>query len=260
MKTPSDAAAKSDTASIRSRDQGPYLLFTLLLSLVALVLLAVQVVFKPDPSTGAILNGADNVICGLFFLDFLYQLFTAPSKWRYFVTWGWLDLLACIPNIDALRSARAVRIVRILRVLRGVKAARVLARAIVRRRSESTILAATLLSVLLVTVGAIGVLHFEREEGNIKTPEDAVWWAMATVTTVGYGDRYPVTTEGRMVAVMLMIGGVGMFGILSGFIAAWFLAPERDRAEAQMTALREEVARMSALLRAPGASGNPPEH
>ena len=63
-------------------------------------------------------------------------------------------------------------------------------------------------------------------EANIKGPEDAVWWAFVTMTTVGYGDRFPVTTEGRLAGALLMVAGVGLFGTFSGFIASWFLAPK----------------------------------
>src|SRR3972149_6773059 len=71
------------------------------------------------------------------------------------------------------------------------------------------------------------VLHFEDvPEANIKGPEDAVWWAFVTMTTVGYGDRFPVTSEGRLAGALLMVAGVGLFGTFSGFVAAWFLAPK----------------------------------
>ncbi|HTU99381.1 MAG TPA: potassium channel family protein, partial [Luteitalea sp.] len=81
---------------------------------------------------------------------------------------------------------------------------------------------------------------------NIKTAEDAIWWAATTITTVGYGDRFPVTTEGRMIAAMLMAAGVGVFGVLSGLLAAWFTEPaqasaQRDEAIAELRALRDEI-------------------
>jgi voltage-gated potassium channel len=62
-------------------------------------------------------------------------------------------------------------------------------------------------------------------ESNIKSAEDAVWWTFATITTVGYGDNFPVTSERRVVAAVLTCSGVRLFGTLSGFLAAWFLGP-----------------------------------
>ena len=81
--------------------------------------------------------------------------------------------------------------------------------------------------MLVIFTGAVAELEFERETGNIKTAEDALWWAMTTITTVGYGDRYPTTTEGRRVAAGLMAVGVGLFGTLSGVAASWFTQPDR---------------------------------
>ena len=91
-------------------------------------------------------------------------------------------------------------------------------------------------------------LPFERDEGNIKTAEDAFWWSVTTVTTVGYGDRFPMTSEGRAVAVLLMIAGVGMFGTFSGFVAAWFLAPDREEQENEVKELRHELVRVRNLM------------
>jgi voltage-gated potassium channel len=83
---------------------------------------------------------------------------------------------------------------------------------------------------LLVSFSALSILVLEQHvDSNIKTAEDAVWWAMSTITTVGYGDRYPVTTEGRMLGMVLMLMGVGMYGGLSGMVASVFLGKERKR-------------------------------
>jgi voltage-gated potassium channel len=62
---------------------------------------------------------------------------------------------------------------------------------------------------------------------SIKTAEDAIWWALVTVTTVGYGDKLPVTTEGRIIAAFLMVTGVSLFGTFTGFIAAWFIGDKK---------------------------------
>ena len=75
---------------------------------------------------------------------------------------------------------------------------------------------------------AIGILQVEKDpNSNIKTAEDALWWAYVTITTVGYGDKYPVTTEGRLIAVVLMTGGVGLFGTFTAYIASWFVVDNK---------------------------------
>jgi voltage-gated potassium channel len=98
-----------------------------------------------------------------------------------------------------------------------------------QKRAESAFLASMLVCLLIIVTCSIAVIQFERPAGgNIATPEDAMWWAVSTMTTVGYGDRFPVTSEGRMIAIFLMAAGVGAFGTLSGLMASWFLSPEAE--------------------------------
>ena len=207
---------------------GPYELFALGLSIFALILLGVRAGVTMDPETQQLVDHADLVVCALFFMDFINNLLRAPNRKRYLYTWGWLDLAASIPAVDALRIGRVGRIVRVLRVLRVIKASRMLALAFTTRRRESAAWAAIFISIVVIFSASVAVLEFERSSGNIKTAEDAVWWSITTITTVGYGDRYPVTTEGRFVAVALMVVGVGLFGTLSGAAASWFMQPQRE--------------------------------
>ena len=119
-----------------------------------------------------------------------WSLKQAPSKRRYLVTWGWVDLISSIPAIDVFRWGRTARVLRVLRVLRGVRSARELVHFLARRRVESAALATVLLSLLLVVCSSIAVIELEIPAGgNITTAEDAMWWAVATTTTVGYGER-----------------------------------------------------------------------
>lgn len=231
------------TDVVRPHESASYQLFMLALSLFALGIIAAQVALKLDPEVEAILDYADYLVCAFFFIDFLVSLRYAPNRWRYLSTWGWLDLLSAIPVLDAARWGRLARIVRIFRVLRALRAANLLASAVMRHRSENTFLAVSLLAVLLVVFSSIAVLQFETtEQSNIKTGEDAFWWAIVTITTVGYGDFYPVTPEGRLVAALLMCSGVGLFGTFSGLLAARLIAPDASSAESEIAALRAEIA------------------
>jgi voltage-gated potassium channel len=221
---------------------GPYQLFMLALCVYALAVLAVQALVPLEPETRRIFSHADFAVCILFFIDFMISLAQAHNRWRYLYTWGWVDLLSSIPVIHGLRWGRALRIFRIFRLLRGVRATKFIAIFIVNRRAEGAFLAVALLSLLLVVFGSIAVLHFETAvNSNIKSPEDALWWAMATMTTVGYGDLFPVTSQGRLVGVILMIAGVALFGTLAGFFASWFLAPGERRERTDLDEILEEI-------------------
>jgi voltage-gated potassium channel len=85
----------------------------------------------------------------------------------------------------------------------------------------------TLLSIVLIIFSSIAILIIESDpNSNISTAEDAIWWTFCTITTVGYGDKYPVTTEGRIIAIILMTYGVALLGVITGFVTAFFISPE----------------------------------
>jgi voltage-gated potassium channel len=220
-----------------------YQLFMLALCVLALAGVIAQNAVDHDSQIEGVLMYADTAICIAFGIDFLITLWRAPNRMKYFLTWGWLDLLSSIPMLDVARWGRIARIARIARLLRGLRAARVLSTAILSRRKQSTLLAATLLAIVLVFASATAILHFEDPDtGNITTAEDAIWWAITTITTVGYGDKYPITMGGRIIAALLMTAGVGLFGVVSAGLAAWFLSPEQKAEANSNNELREEIA------------------
>ena len=226
-----------------------YQLFMLVLCLYALGQLGVQAAFRLEPETRAVIEYADLVVCLIFFIDFLITLARSPDRLRYLRTWGWIDLLSSVPTIDVARWGRLARILRIFRVLRGLRAARALSALILKHRAENTFLAVSLVALLVLISCSIAVLYFETDPAsNIKTAEDAVWWAVTTMTTVGYGDRFPVTTEGRAVAVLLMAAGVGLFGTLSGFLAAWLIGPGQSAEVDKLESLRAEIAALRTVI------------
>lgn len=228
----------------------PYQIFMLVLCLYAMIAIAMEAALSLDTQTQKIIDIADNAVCALFFIDFLINIIKAPNKWQYFYKWGWIDLLSSIPNIDILRVGRAARILRIFRILRAVRATKIIAIFILERRKESAFMAAALISILLIILGSISVLHFERgiQSANIQTAEDAIWWAIVTMTTVGFGDKYPITIEGRIVAVMLMVCGVGLFGMFSGFIASWFLSPDKVKEKSDFEIIRRDIEELKKMI------------
>lgn len=235
----------------RTENHNPaYLLFVLAISVLALVLLAVSALPRLDPAVATIVHYADTALCALFLLDFLITLFRSRRKKRYLLRWGWLDLLSSIPVFPQFRVARLARVARVLRVLRGIRSIRILASLILERRAQSAIMSAAVIAILMLLFGSISILHFENVPGaNIRGPQDAFWWSVATLTTGGLGELYPVTPEGRLVAILLLVCGVGLFGVLSGFFAAWFLAPGEKDQESEIAGLRKEIRELRESLR-----------
>ena len=242
---------QSITATHRAvqREAGPYQLFVLVLCIWAILLLGADTVLQLDQGTRTILLYADTVVCGIFFVDFLNSLYRAPNRMHYMLRWGWIDLLSSVPTVGVLRLGRAARILRVLRVLRGIRSARTIAQFLMQRRAQSAFLASVLIALLFVIVSSIAALQFETAaDGNIKSAEDAMWWAISTMTTVGYGDRYPISAEGRLVAVFLMAAGVGVFGTFSGLVASWFLSPAAEETGSDLEDVRRMLAEVTAKL------------
>ena len=120
--------------SAKTQPSPGYQLFMLALCLYALGVLAVQTAKQLEPSTAAILEYADYAVCAAFLGDFLWSMWRADNPWRYFITWGWLDLLSSLPMFDIARWGRAARVLRIFRVLRGLRASKHVARLVLSER------------------------------------------------------------------------------------------------------------------------------
>ncbi len=189
----------------------------------------------------------DNVVCFFFFLNFWMRLQQAEDKLR-FMRWGWIDLLASVPA-GGLQAAKLFRAFQVLRVLRAIKSLRLIWRILFRNRAVGIVASAATATMLLVALGALTMLLVEapNPQSSINTPEEALWWAFVTVTTVGYGDFYPVTTEGRIVAVLLMVSGVGRFGSFAAYIGSLFVADRSEEGNREQLANREAMQRL--LLR-----------
>lgn len=223
----------------------PFQFVILVLSLFVLGVIALELFVDLPPETVRVLTWIDNAVCAVFFVDFVIRFRAAESKLR-FMKWGWIDLLASIPAVESLRWARLFRVIRILRLLRAVRSLRALLEILFRSRTGGGVASVSMITFLVLALSSSGILVAERgPDSNITTAEDAVWWSITTITTVGYGDLYPTTTAGRLIAGVLMFCGVGLFGTLSGVIAGFFLGggkrdPEPDAAE-ELRALRREV-------------------
>ena len=201
----------------------PLNLLVIVLSTYVLLALLVDTIFKVPPEVSKVLDLVDNGICIFFLIEFSIRFYKAESKLK-FMKWGWIDLLSSIPNVDFLRAGRALRLIRLLRILRAFRSTKHLVTHVFQNKAQGAFTTVVILAVLLIVFSSISILQFEDSpDSNIRTAEDAIWWAYVTITTVGYGDKFPVTTEGRVIGMILMTAGVGLFGTFTGFISSWFL-------------------------------------
>ncbi|HAR06772.1 MAG TPA: ion transporter [Pseudomonas sp.] len=232
---------------MKQRPVTPFQILILVLSVYVIGALVADLVFDLPDDVSTLLGYLDNVVCFFFFLDFWMRLQQAEDKLR-FMRWGWIDLLASVPagGLQAAKLFRAFQVLRVLRVLRAIKSLRLIWRILFRNRAEGIVASAATATMVLVAFGALTMLLVEapNPQSSINTPEEALWWAFVTVTTVGYGDFYPVTTEGRIVAVLLMVSGVGLFGSFAAYIGSLFVADRNEEGNREQLANREAMRRL----------------
>jgi voltage-gated potassium channel len=250
MKSLSVPAPEKDAPNSASRAEisVTYELFSIIVTVNALAVTAAFYLLPVPLQVKQVLYILDSLNAFILLVDFCYRFYCAPSRSRYFVTHGWLDLIGGLPGVPALRLARVPTLTSRLRWLRRETPQEV--RQDARKRLASSTLLSTIIVVLLVvTIGSILVVLVEKDapNGNIVTGGDAVWWSVVTVSTVGYGDRYPTTPAGRLIGVAMMVVGVSMFTVLTSFIAT-NLVSRRHSAEqkGETDALRDEIVRLFA--------------
>ncbi len=194
------------------------------LSIVNLVLMSVIT----DEAIDFVMLAMNGILSVILFFDFLYRLRTATSRSGYFLRgFGWADLLASLP-VEQVKVLRLFRIVRVVRLMREIGPSAIWS-SLVRDRAESALYSLLLIGMLMLEFGSIGMLRLEADApgANITTASDALWYSIVTMSTVGYGDQYPVTNPGRLMGSAIIVVGVGIFGTLTGFLANAFLAPRR---------------------------------
>jgi voltage-gated potassium channel len=184
--------------------------------------------FAPDAVN--VVYIVNTVLTLLFIYDFGLRFGTAPSRSFYFFRdFGWADLLAIIP---ALRIFRLFRIYKAYRIIHKYGIGYT-ATYLSKNRAASALYILVLMVILIIESGGFLVLQAEHAapSANIITAGDAIWWTYVTITTVGYGDRYPVTLGGRIVGILVMTTGVAVFATFAGLISSKLLAPsEKEEA------------------------------
>ena len=197
--------------------------FLMLLGFAYLGIYAFEVLVEPDEQTVILLENSLSFIYFIFLIDLLSRAFVALPEfkelagWIEFIKHNWLSIIAVV-----VPFFRTLRVLRVLLVLRG------LSPYLKSRASKVGLIIGVTLPLTLFS-SALSIFEAERyaEGSNITSFGDAIWWSVVSVTTVGYGDSFPVTTEGRYVAAFLMFIGIGLFSSITALIAAWVVEGNR---------------------------------
>jgi voltage-gated potassium channel len=229
------------------RQSNAYQIFILVLTVLSLVIM-VWMLLPISEETRELLSWYDNAICFIFLYDFTMHMIDAQkNKTNYFIKErGWLDLMGSIPSFGLttygglLRLARLSRLARITRLIRGQNK-KELVDDIVKNRNQYTAFVTVLLTAIVLTVCSVLVLQFESEnpDANIQTGWDSFWYSVVTITTVGYGDRYPIAYGGRITAMFIMLMGVGIIGALASILSSILVGG--PAAEPESSATEEKV-------------------
>ena len=194
----------------------------------SIIAFSIETIPNLHPSTIALLQKFELFSVVIFTIEYIIRIYTADKKLSYvFSFYGIIDLLAILPFYLAflvdLRSIKAFRLFRLFRLLKLVKYNKTLdkfSKALYKTKEEFVIF--FILTVILFYLASVGIYYFE----NQAQPEvftsifDSMWWAVATLTTVGYGDVYPITAGGKIFTTAMLLIGLGVVGVPAGIIAS----------------------------------------
>uniref|UniRef100_UPI004056519B ion transporter n=1 Tax=Candidatus Electrothrix sp. TaxID=2170559 RepID=UPI004056519B len=198
--------------------------------LIAISLISFSLETLPDlgKKTYSILTMIENVIVVIFSIEYVLRIILTEKKTTYiFSFYGIIDLLAILPfylsgtiSFQSLRILRFIRLFRILKLTRYTDAISRIGKAIFIAKEELVLF--SVVTLMLLYLSAVGIYHFEHaaQPENYTSLFDCLWWAVATLTTVGYGDIYPITIGGRLFTFLILMLGLGVVAVPTGIIAS----------------------------------------
>ncbi len=240
----------SEAAKLNGRSNA-YNIFILILTLFSLVIMVA--LFLPlNQATIELLRFYDNLICAFFLFDFFLTWRAATNKKDFFFRQrAWMDLVGALPSLGIVFPYRYFGLLRLLRLNRvnriyrhlGVQRRGELLRDILKNRSRYASFLIGLLAIIVLSSASVLVLQFESAARNalITTGWDAFWYSIVTITTVGYGDYYPVTVGGRITGMFIMITGVGIIGALASLMASLLIGESHSTAEEEAAEEQRET-------------------
>ena len=245
----------NQTPKSNNSDQGEYTtydLFILVISVMSLIIMAIFILPGFDETATEIAFALDIVFSLIFLYDFFRSLIRAVDRREYFLKGGWLDLLGSMPAIPIFRLFRIARLLRIFRTIRRMSAEEIW-RVYKDNRADSAFWTTLLLTIFLLTFASLVIVPVEADSPNaqIANSSDALWWSLVTVTTVGYGDRVPVTDGGRILATSLMTLGVALVSVLTSYVTSSLILrgdkEENERRERLENGIKQLNARFDRL-------------
>ncbi len=203
-------------------------IFIQVLILISVITFSVETIPTLKPETRSILRSVEVVSVIIFTIEYLLRIFMTDKKLKFiFSFYGIIDFLAILPfylafgiDLRSLRALRFLRLFRIFKLVRYNKAMNHFSRAI--KSAKEQILLFIFITLLLIYFSAVGIYYFENEAQpeHFSSIFDSLWWAIITLTTVGYGDVYPITVGGKVFTFVILMIGLGIVAIPTGIISS----------------------------------------
>lgn len=238
-------------------------LFIQALIIISLIAFSIETLPDLSPDTYRLLANIEIFVVIIFTIEYLLRIVLSEKKLAYiFSFYGIIDLLAILPfyltatvSLQALKMLRLLRLLRILKLVRYNAALARISKAIYLVKEELTLF--SIVTVMLLYLSAMGIYYFEHtaQPENFKSIFDSLWWSVVTLTTVGYGDIYPITSGGRVFTFFMLMIGLGIVAIPTGIVAS-ALSSVRQAEECATTAQQEAQMRCEKCGSVPSESYN----
>ena len=235
--TISEIVQQSDTTPGRIFDST-----VIVLILVSVITVTIDTLPTLSPGVRTILSWSEVIIVGLFTIEYGLLVGTAPRKLQYVFSFhGIVDLAAILPfyltlggvDLRALRVLQLFRIVRILKLSRYSEALARFGKAMALAKEEIVLFAGVAIALLYLSAAGIWYFEHEAQPEAFASILHSLWWATATLTTVGYGDVYPVTAGGKLFTFVILMCGLGIVAVPAGLVAAALSQVRREKSEGE---------------------------